>query len=442
MQDRASAGMCYTTCEFFSPLRFQSYGMEPIAKRRFTNPVVQAIHDRAVEAVEADPDFFISRYRADARSMAGRYVCADLFKETFDDYKRDRESRYLANHAVHNASAVLASEQLRRVLAEPTAPGSDAVIFLTGIPGAGKTTTVHSITDRKEQGEVVHGPHAIYEGQLSRPAPAMPKIRAALEHGLVPTIFVVHPTPEAALQRALERCDRIGRGAPITVMADIQGGLSAGLATIRAEFGDDVGLHIVDSRGTIRQAYDGWHHLKLLDSEGNRERIYSRLDHALEDWHRQGRVSEAGYAQARGYEALAEHSFVAGSSVGSRQPSRHGQGDASTREGAELLSSNDHASAFALACSNPLVRAFLGAHDASSRSRAAVEYPVLVAAFAHDAAAEAFARDRLGSAASAFHAHFRQRIAVALHEGRKMPAPALAVAAEPDQASATRESGR
>jgi hypothetical protein len=404
--------------------------MEPIARRAFSSSELAAIQDRAIVAVEAEPEKFIARYVADKRSRAGRYVCADLFKETFDDYRRDRLSRYVANHPVHNASAVLASEQLRRVLVEPKTDAFDpTAVFLTGVPGAGKTTTVDVAGDQVATGKpVVLPPHAIYEGQLSRPDPALPKIQAALDAGLAVVIAVVHPEPEAALLRTLQRCDAIGRGAPIEVMADIQGRLPEGLAAIHSQFGDAVALRVVDSRGTIRQAHDGWQHLKILESEGSRETIYERLDRTLELWHRQGAVSESAYAQARGYEAAAEHSFVAGSSIGSRESARHQSGDARASQGAQFLSdAYDHASAFAQASKNPLVRAFLEASDSASRHRAAIEYPALIAAFAHDAAARAFGRERLGNtaAADAFHIRFREQIAIALHEGRAMPAPPL-----------------
>ena len=74
------------------------------------------------------------------QSFEGRYVCSDLFKETFPEFSASNEARGRYNNPLHNSAAVLASEQFRRRVRDASRPEQDTVIFLTGVPGAGKTT--------------------------------------------------------------------------------------------------------------------------------------------------------------------------------------------------------------------------------------------------------------------------------------------------------------
>jgi hypothetical protein len=244
--------------------------------------------------VEADPERFLRAYAADARSFAGRYICSDLFKEQFEHYRNaptEVRGRYVA--PVHNASAVLAAEQFRRVIMENSDPKRDTVIFLTGIPGAGKTSSV--LSNNRLPLEC----HAVYEGQLSRPEPAIEKIQQTLDAGLKPCIVAVHPRPENALANTFKRFEKCGRGASIEVMADIQGGLPEGLAKIHQHFGDIVALEIKDYRDRAHpRELAGWENLNILRSEGNHEQIKRRLEAELE--RQRPNISEAAYDHAKG----------------------------------------------------------------------------------------------------------------------------------------------
>ena len=98
-------------------------------------------------------------YVADPRSFGGRYIAADLFKETFAAYAESRESRNRYNAPVHNSAAVLSAEQFRRVLGQADDPACDTVVLLTGIPGAGKTSSVLA------GGGLSPDTKAVFEGQ-------------------------------------------------------------------------------------------------------------------------------------------------------------------------------------------------------------------------------------------------------------------------------------
>ena len=169
------------------------------------------------------------------------------------------------------------------------------VVFLTGIPGAGKTSSIETARELPPQYK------AIFEGQLSRPEPAIPKIQAALAAGLEPVIIVVHTRPEDALENTFKRFEEMGRGASINIMADIRGNLPMGLMTIRNRFGDAVSLIVIDRTGfKMPIEKRGWEHLIALQKEGNYEQIRQRLADALEHARREGRISSDCFEQASG----------------------------------------------------------------------------------------------------------------------------------------------
>lgn len=269
--------------------------LEPIVRREFSDPDRSAVQDTVVRAVEADPGMFIARYHAMEQSLNGRYVSADLFKETFKAYGTSKDSRHRYNTPVHNAAAVLASEQLRRLLQAPGERERNAVVLLTGIPGSGKTSSVLA------GGAWPSNQRAVYEGQLANLEAAAAKMQQILAARLQPVIVVVHATPERALANTLQRFDELGRGAGIGVMASIQGTLPDSLQAIRERFGEVVKLQIIDRRNFSEpQVLGGWNQLPVLRSEGNHEQIRQRLSAALEQHHAAGRVNEDAYRQALG----------------------------------------------------------------------------------------------------------------------------------------------
>ncbi|WP_157174229.1 zeta toxin family protein [Herbaspirillum sp. GW103] len=277
--------------------------METITTRGFTDPVRIEAEARAIELATKRTDQVLSEYAARPDTFGGRYVCADSFKELMPGFAQSRESRSALNGAVHNAAAVLSSEQFRRLVEAGPAPDRDTVVFVTGIPGAGKSSTVASA--------VLGVAAVVFEGQLSRPEPAMQKIEQALEKGFNVEIVAVHVAPEVALERTNYRYldPNNGRGASLSVMADIQGNLPAGLRRINERFVDRVGLEVLDNNPRQRTAYEGWKQINFLEKEGNRDEIYARLSAALDTGYREGRYSAGFYTQAAGRQP---HSLEAG----------------------------------------------------------------------------------------------------------------------------------
>ena len=285
--------------------------LSTIHRRVFDNLDRNEAQEAIARAVETNPEPFLTRFAELPQSLGGRFVSADLMKETFRQYTASKESRAWLNSPAHNAAAVLAAEQLRRVLAEPAEPGRETVLLVTGIPGAGKTSMV------LESGALPSSAHAVYEGQLAESRVAVEKVRQVLEAGLQPQIVVVTLRPEQALDNTLSRFEEVGRGASVALMARIQSGLSEGLQAVRAEFGDRVALQIIDRRDPQNTVeLRGWQNLKVVESEGTYEHIKERLATHLEE--RRPAISEAAYRQAAGLEPRRAERQVGEADVGER----------------------------------------------------------------------------------------------------------------------------
>jgi hypothetical protein len=192
----------------------------------------------------------------------------------------------------------LAAAQFRVAVADDSVPDRTNALFLTGVPGAGKTTAVLANRDQFPRDARI-----VYEGQLSDPVHALPKFKAALAKGLNIEIMAIHVSSEQALANTILRYEREGRGATIEALARIQGYLPSGLKQIQAHFCGDVRFTVVDKRDTMVVEELGWEALSLLESEGNYEHIRQKLTHSLEAQYAAGRITRAAYEQAAGQAA-------------------------------------------------------------------------------------------------------------------------------------------
>jgi hypothetical protein len=268
--------------------------IEPIVRRKFSQQDRAAVQEQVSQAVEADSERFLAAYRLDSRSFQGRYVNSDLMKEMFPEYSASKEHRNRYNLPVHNAAAVLAAAQFRVAVADDSVPDRTNALFLTGVPGAGKTTAVLANKDQFPQDARI-----VYEGQLADPVHALPKFEAALAKGLNVEIVVIHVSSEQALANTVLRFEREGRGATIEALARIQGNLPNGLKQIYARFGDEIGFTVVDKRDMMVVRSRGWEALSLLESEGNYEHIKQKLTEILEAQYA-AHITDGAYQQALG----------------------------------------------------------------------------------------------------------------------------------------------
>ena len=302
--------------------------LNPIRWNEYKEPDRSTVQEAVVRATQKDPQWFIEEYKRHPESFNGRYVAADLFKETFQEYAASKESRNRYNGPVHNSAAVLSAELFKQNIAKHAGSGKE-VIFLTGMPGAGKTSSV------LQGGELPPHVAMVFEGQMSNPVTSIEKIQQVLDAGLLPTIQAVHAKPEFALANTFTRFEEVGRGASITVMTNIQGGLPESLKEIRKQYGDAVKLNIIDRR--IPEAptvTSGWQHADILKSEGQHEHIKSTLSAALERKRAQGDLGEAAYRQAAGLPPVARSAALlrsAGEGVATNEH-RHGVSGGGRRE--------------------------------------------------------------------------------------------------------------
>ncbi|WP_055074431.1 zeta toxin family protein [Pseudanabaena sp. 'Roaring Creek'] len=268
--------------------------MEIIRRIGFKEQDRNQVEQSVSIAVEANPDMFIEKYLRDSRSLGGRYIAADLFKETFPVFSQSKEARNRYNSPVHNSAAVLSAELFRRTISDRSYPERDMVIFLTGIPGAGKTSSM--LVD----GGLPNNVKLVFEGQLSKFETTQQKIKLVVNQSLKATIVVVHTTPENALKNTFKRFEQEGRGASINIMSSIQAGLPDSLFEVHKRFGSFVDFKIYDYRDRFNPVtLKGWKHLNVIKS-GSYGQIMQRLFNQAEQEWRAGRITEACYIQAVG----------------------------------------------------------------------------------------------------------------------------------------------
>lgn len=145
--------------------------METIVSLNFSVAEMQVAQALAMERAAMYSNEVLRDYCARPDTYGGRYVCSDTMKELLRGYAQSRASRNALHDAVHNAASVLAAEQFRRVVERGPTPESNVAVFVTGVPGAGKTTAVRSV--------VAMNAAVVFEGQLRHPQAAFNKIDLA-----------------------------------------------------------------------------------------------------------------------------------------------------------------------------------------------------------------------------------------------------------------------
>lgn len=271
--------------------------LENIRYVNFGEPDRRRVQEQAIESARDAPERYIDAYKEDVRSFEGRYVAADLFKETFEAYSASRETRNRYNQPVHNAAAVLSSALFNENLRNKPEGGRDTVYFLTGSPGAGKTSMV------LKEGQLPRNAAMVFEGQMATFETSRDKIQRVLDAGYRAHIIVVHPRVENALDNTLQRFYEEGRGSSIATIAKIVGGLPESLEQVNAFFGNSnlLSLDIVDVRDRSKPVnLQGFENVKLLKSEGDYEHIQQRLHARIEQQRQEGRIDDGAYRQAAG----------------------------------------------------------------------------------------------------------------------------------------------
>lgn len=254
------------------------------------------VQDQAIKSAVTQTEKHLSDYKKKAETFNGTYICADTFKETFADFNLSKMTRCIFNNVVHNSAATLANEQFCRVI-DSAEPGKE-VIFITGIPGAGKSSTIESF--RLEEG-LNKNICAVFEGQVANSDSVIEKIQKCLNKDLNVSVFVIDTPSEIALINTFKRFEEYGRGASTHIMAHIKAETASGLEKIQANFGEKISLIIADRSDFYHttEIYKGWEHIPLLKREGNYNEIKQKLDSNTEQLFREGKINEMCYRQAR-----------------------------------------------------------------------------------------------------------------------------------------------
>lgn len=287
--------------------QLQKEGTLNITKKNFQDPEMNAVQEQVMGKALANPQSLIDRYAADPRTFEGRYIASDMMKEVFEVYSESPQARNQYNNAVHNTAAALAAEHFNQVLESPKDGERNKVVFLTGSPGAGKTSSILNNGNFPDDAKLV------FEGQLANahqnPA-TLDKLQKALDLGYEVEIRVAHPKPEIALENTFRRYYDVndGRGAPIDTMARIQGNTPEALKFIYDKFGDKVSIVINDTTQGYEniQQLRGWEHLNVLQSQGNEQQIKQRLETSLVQYYAEGRIDYECFKQSAGSEERAK----------------------------------------------------------------------------------------------------------------------------------------
>lgn len=264
--------------------------LEPIRSLNVAEPDRADVQRRVIDAVQADPERFLTAYVAHKDSFGGRYVCADLMKDVIPEFAASKEARGRYNAVVHNAAAVLAAEQYRRVIADDSDPNRNLALFVTGMPGAGKTSTVQATA--MAAGGLSEDVRVIFEGQLVNAESSVEKVGQALDAGCRVSIAAVLPRAEQAVEFSFKRFEDYGRGAGIGVMTQIQEGTPRGLEVLLEQFGDKVTIGVYDVRDRDNPArYEGPAGIKVWNEELSHGSVRDRLNTEFERRRAAGLVS-------------------------------------------------------------------------------------------------------------------------------------------------------
>ena len=286
----------------------------------FTQPHLIEAQAKAIDLVTKKPQLLINKYKDRIDTFEGRYISSDMFKEMFDDFNKSPANRNEFNNAVHNSAASLAAEHFKQMVSEPIKDNKDRVVFLTGSPGAGKTSSIMGFNS-----SLALDVKAVFEGQLANandPA-TLEKFKACLDANLKVEIVAVNPNPETALENTIKRCydPNDGRGAPISTMARIQGNTHDSLKHIHDVFGDKIQLTIIDkpNGNQDNEIHKGWDKLSVLKSQGNEIEIKNRLENHLIKLYENKEISNECYKQAANGNARLLERLAQGSSRGRDQ---------------------------------------------------------------------------------------------------------------------------
>ena len=193
------------------------------------------VQDFIIKDAEDNEELHIKNYNELESSFNGRYVCADLMKETYPIYTESIDTRKKYSEVIHNSCACLAAEAFERQAKDENVK---KCIFLTGVPGAGKSYLIQSIIFSGLLGTDI----MVYEGDVTTPS-IKEKMQLIKDLDKDIMVLVVNPTLELAQSNAIRRHFEIGRGASSQTMARIMSKLPNAIRELVNEFDISLGIY-------------------------------------------------------------------------------------------------------------------------------------------------------------------------------------------------------
>jgi hypothetical protein len=207
-----------------------------IAKAKGLSPEQQKVEEAVSARVQSELESFIQQYSLLLATKGGKYISSDLAKELLTEYVLDRTRM---TRAVHNTTSALAEEIFSRVLSSGNDTIAD-VVFITGPPGAGKTTGFQRISIEAQT-------KLEYECNLSDPARAQSRMGKALEKDCNITIFLCFADPKTCVRRVVRRACRQGRVVDIQYIAESFVQLRKTLVQLEEHYKDRLQLRLFDN---------------------------------------------------------------------------------------------------------------------------------------------------------------------------------------------------
>lgn len=231
---------------------------------------LRTVEESFIKSAEENTEEHISEYLKLEPSYNGSYICADLFKETFKEYVTSLVTRMKYAEIVHNSAAVLSDELFHRIA---NSGKMKKCIFLSGVPGAGKSFLIQSLYLSGE----IDKETMVFEGDITSLS-IIEKMDYVKKNNIDIYVVIVNPTVELAQRNAIERHFEVGRGASCETMARIMSKIPFSLENIKKLFPDaELGIYNKSSNYDIKLIY-GFENLGCL-YQGTYEELLSRLQY-------------------------------------------------------------------------------------------------------------------------------------------------------------------
>ena len=182
-----------------------------IKKASHLTPAQREVEARFAVQIEADLEYFIEKYRR----HYGNVLNTDNARELCADYRESRKSRAIHSASVQGPASTLVKAVWRKMLSEEQTPEEDAVLFLAGGGGSGKTTATEApgVREFKVQAQI------IFDTTMASTSSSIRKIDDALGAGKRVAVIYIHRPIEKAIKGVVERAVKEGRVVPVDVLA-------------------------------------------------------------------------------------------------------------------------------------------------------------------------------------------------------------------------------